>query len=50
MEKDKWVKVGDCDMRLREDGKVDVYSPSGYRVLEFEELTDAAKAALLERE
>lgn len=42
----KWIEVDNCTMRLRDDGKVDVYSPAGYRIVDFKDLTEKAKAAL----
>ena len=37
--KDKgWVNIMNSNLRIREDGRVDCYGPSGYRVLDIDYL------------
>lgn len=33
-----WVDIMDSNLRIREDGRVDCYGPSGYRVFDIDYL------------
>lgn len=37
-DKKDWINVRGSDMRIRDDGRVDCYSESGYRVLDLDSL------------
>lgn len=45
--KDKgWVDIMDSTLRIREDGRVDCYSPAGYRTLDLDTLPEDTQQKL----
>lgn len=45
-EEREWVEVKGSTMRIRDDGRVDCYSESGYRVLELSSLPATTQRVL----
>jgi hypothetical protein len=41
-----WVEIMDSTLRIREDGRVDCYSPAGYRVLDIDYLPEETQQKL----
>lgn len=41
-----WVEIMDSSMRIREDGRVDCYSPAGYRILDLDNLPEETQQKL----
>jgi len=41
-----WIERNGCSMRLREDRRVDVYGPAGYRVVNLNSLLPSIQIAL----
>lgn len=42
-----WVEIMDSSMRIREDGRVDCYSPAGYRILDLDTLPEDTQIKLV---
>jgi len=41
-----WVEIMDSTLRIREDGRVDCYSPAGYRVLNIDNFPEETQQKL----
>jgi len=41
-----WVEIMDSTLRIREDGRVDCYSPAGYRILDLDNLPEETQQKL----
>ena len=41
-----WVEIMDSTLKIREDGRVDCYSPAGYRILDLDTLPEDAQQKL----
>ena len=46
----RWIEIGEATFKLREDGRVDVFSKDGYQIVELRDLPQNVIDALQEGE